>query len=273
MQQFLRRQAPKKTGWGVAASAVAHALVIALLIFGLPLPEFATEQPEAIAVELVPPEPEVAQEEEEAAPEEAAEPAPQEPPPPPPQPPAEAEQVAAPPVQVLRPVVRFGEEDTGPEIAGEGDAPEEAAPEDSPAEEEPDAPAPGVAVPAEKPPVELNEARRLFSRAMTNDLVAMNAMGTMTRGERAGELCASELREQLRHAAQPYWPDLLPAYRLDKGTVMEVRRGAFRAGGQWYDLRLRCEIDADATRVVSFAFDVGAPVPRSEWKRRGFPDS
>ncbi len=175
---------------------------------------------------------------------------------------------------VLRPVVEFGEKDAGPRQADDGNAstaPE--TPPDKPAPQ-PDRPDPAAAaVAAPEPPVKLTEAKKLYSQGATGDIVATTAMAGLSRGERAGELCASELREQLRHAAQPYWPDLLPAYRLDKGTVMEVRRGAFRAGGQWYDLRLRCEIDADATRVVSFAFDVGAPVPRSEWKRRGFPDS
>ena len=31
------------------------------------------------------------------------------------------------------------------------------------------------------------------------------------------------------------------------------------------------EVDADATKVVSFGFNVGDPIPRSEWQRRGIP--
>jgi hypothetical protein len=61
--------------------------------------------------------------------------------------------------------------------------------------------------------------------------------------------------------------------RLDKGTVMEVRKGAFRANARWYNLEFRCEIDATATSVIALDFDVGAPVPRAEWKSRGFPGS
>jgi hypothetical protein len=37
-------------------------------------------------------------------------------------------------------------------------------------------------------------------------------------------------------------------------------------------MRFRCEVDADATKVVSFAYDVGDPVPRAQWRSRGFPD-
>ncbi|CDZ39080.1 DUF930 domain-containing protein [Neorhizobium galegae] len=121
-------------------------------------------------------------------------------------------------------------------------------------------------------PVELTEAKTLFSQSETDDPVATTAMRNVPRGVRAGQLCATELREQLRHSAQAYRPEMLPAYRLPSGTVLEVKRGAFRANAQWYDLSFRCEVDDDATKIVSFAFDIGAPVPQSEWRRRGFPE-
>lgn len=75
----------------------------------------------------------------------------------------------------------------------------------------------------------------------------------------------------MRNSTPPYWPDLLPAYRLGAGSVLEVREAAFRARGQWYDLSFRCEVDADATRVLSFAFNVGDAIPRDQWRARGFP--
>ncbi|CDZ39516.1 Hypothetical protein NGAL_HAMBI1145_49200 [Neorhizobium galegae bv. officinalis] len=121
-------------------------------------------------------------------------------------------------------------------------------------------------------PVELTEAKTLFSQSATGDAIATIAMGNVPRGVRAGQLCATELREQLRHSPQSYRPEMLPAYRLPSGTVLEVRRGAFRANAQWYDLSFRCEVDDDATKIVSFAFDIGAPVPQSEWRKRGFPE-
>ncbi|MCQ1855631.1 DUF930 domain-containing protein [Neorhizobium galegae] len=130
--------------------------------------------------------------------------------------------------------------------------------------------------PSKKPnpgkPVELTEAKTLFSQSETGDAIATTAMGDVPRGVRAGQLCATELREQLRHSAQSYRPEMLPAYRLPNGTVLEVKRGAFRANAQWYDLSFRCEVDDNATKIVSFAFDVGAPVPQSEWRKRGFPE-
>jgi len=117
---------------------------------------------------------------------------------------------------------------------------------------------------------ELKEAKTLFSSQATNDPIAMTAMGNLPRGTRAGELCSTELREQLRNAS--YWPDFLPSPRLPTGTVLDAKGVGFRARGQWYDLSFRCEIDADATKVVSFAFRVGDAVPRGEWRKRGFPE-
>jgi hypothetical protein len=129
--------------------------------------------------------------------------------------------------------------------------------------------------PAAKPTKEgtLTKAKTLFSRSESGEAQATRAIGNTPRGARAGELCATELREQLRHAAPVYRPELLPAYRLPSGNVLDVKRSQFRADGQWYNLSFRCEIDADATKVQSFAFDIGEAVPRSEWRSRGFPDN
>jgi len=272
MQQDTDRQG-RYARWGVPASVAAHVLVIALLIFGLPLPEFDREEPEAIAVELVPPpEPEAPEPEAEEPEEEEAEQAAEEAPPQPPEDAAGEEQASAEPIQVLRPVFEFGEEDTGPRETQDGNSSTDSETDDTSLEPEPaeidEAAAP---IPEPKPPVELTEARTLFSRAVTDDPVAMAAMGSLSRGERGAELCTTELREQLRRVSPLYWPDLLPAYRLGSGTAIEVREAAFRAGGVWYNLSFRCDLDEDATRVRSFAFDVGAPIPREQWRARGFP--
>ncbi|MBO9185195.1 DUF930 domain-containing protein [Rhizobium sp. E27B/91] len=169
------------------------------------------------------------------------------------------------------------------------DVPDSTAEKNGPPSNSPDsakvelAPAPPSELPKDKPappkpggkPADgaMTKAKKLFSRSETGDAAATRAMGNIPRGVRAGELCASELREQLRHAAPVYRPELLPAYRLPSGNVLDVKRSQFRADGQWYNLRFRCELDAEATKVQSFSFDIGEPVPRSEWRSRGFPDN
>jgi len=122
-----------------------------------------------------------------------------------------------------------------------------------------------------RPPSDLAEVSTLFSRSVTDDPFAMTAMAGLSRSERADQLCLTELREQLRHAGPQYRPVLLPSFTLEQGTVLDIREAAFRTSSQWYELSFRCEVDEEVTKVVSFAFHVGDPIPKSEWERRGFP--
>lgn len=156
--------------------------------------------------------------------------------------------------------------------------PEAAASPDTPPGEadEPDTAPADAADSADTPPVPqepaLSEARELFSVSASGDAAAITAMGQLPRNVRGSQLCTTELREQLRRAPSPYNPELLPSYGLPGGTVLAVPDAAFRAGGAWYDLSFRCTVDEDAFTVTGFAFKVGEPIPRSDWKARGFPD-
>ncbi|APO75467.1 hypothetical protein AM571_CH02661 [Rhizobium etli 8C-3] len=124
---------------------------------------------------------------------------------------------------------------------------------------------------AEKP-TELKEAKTLFSQNETNDPIARTAMGNLPRGRRAAQLCSTELREQLVHGAPAYNPVMVPTYALPRGTVLDVRRGAFRTREGWYDVQFRCEVDEGVTKIVSFAIDVGDPIPPSLWRSRNLPE-
>ncbi|MBV6648950.1 MAG: DUF930 domain-containing protein [Hoeflea sp.] len=386
---------------GLLVSLLLHGLVVAVLLFDLPEPMAEVEpEEEVVAVTIVPPpEPEPAAapepEPEEPAPEPEAE-APAEPEPEPEQaeetPPAPAGpdsegEGRAVPIQVMRPVFQFGEEDAGPEIALDGGAAqapeqdqpeaqpeitevapepepesetaaevppeteagdevpaEEAAeelaetpveqpaqqdapapampaeitppdevlagdapgnlpdaadqaelallPEDPVAPQPPVAPEPVVPDPVESPPPAsttrapsaapadtapavdngLPGVRALSSIVDTGHAVATTAMRALPREERGSRLCTTELREQLRRAPEPYRVELLPAYRLPGGTVLAVPNAAFRAGGAWYNLSFRCTVDRDALRVTDFNFKVGTPIPRQNWRARGFPE-
>jgi hypothetical protein len=127
-----------------------------------------------------------------------------------------------------------------------------------------------VKTPPEEKPTELIQAKTLFSQRVTGDPVATTAMAGLPRAFRAGELCSTELEAQLRNAS--YNVRSWPRPRLPKGTVLDVQNVGFYANNQWYDLSFHCVIDEGATKVVSFALKIGAPVPRSEWRARGFPD-
>ncbi len=284
--------------WALPASVVTHLLIAVLLIFGLPVSLSPSQEEQAIAVELVPP----------PKPPEKAK---VEPPPPAkaakPEKPQEAKAETSSPtgnasagqrsIPALRPVFQFGEKDAGPREAPDGNSAEDGSaspvarlePDKKDLAEPPSVkaldainPAPQPETPKKPTPkpaeavkvqsaVKLQEAKKLFSQTATASPAATTAMRNVPRDVRAGRLCVTELREQLLNASPPYFPDLLPSERLKDGTVIEIPREAFRANGQWFNLSYRCEVDAQAMKVVSFAFNVGDPVPRSEWNRRGLP--
>lgn len=314
---------------GVVASVAVHIAVLGVLLIGLPESNPSQPKEETVSVEIVPP------------PEKPPEPPPQPkaeeppPPPPPPQQKPEPEKQAAPmQTPVLRPAFQFGEKDSGPEKALDGDGPEvaraepsspvpqptqqeakpddavkeEPPPESKPAEEaakpseaQPEISLPEVnqpatvgqgqaealpaqvqvkpAKPAEaakpappaQPKTALREAKKLYSTSASGEMVAMMALAGVPREQRASQLCATELREQLKHGKPRFEPEYLPNIQLSQGNVMQVELAAFRSSGVWYDIRYRCEVDGDATRVTTFSFAVGDKVPRSQWAARRFP--
>ncbi|WP_315857366.1 DUF930 domain-containing protein [Rhizobium leguminosarum] len=131
--------------------------------------------------------------------------------------------------------------------------------------------------PPEPPKVEaakddLPKAKTLFSQGANDDPVARIAMNGMPRSNRVAQLCANELRQQLVHASPRFQPIIVPTQGLSSGTVLDLR-AAFRTVESWYDVRFRCEVDQDAMKVVSFAFDVNGAIPRSQWKSRGLPEN
>jgi len=296
------------SGWALPASLVLHSLIAAYLIFGLPVSVQQPQKEEAITVELVPqPEPPEKAKPKSAPP--AKEPTSEKPKQAKEQNPPSPSRDAVAPSPVLRPVFHFGDKDAGPKASARGNADQEEAvgrsdkaPKNPVADSSGPAPSPGAEnkglggpstlaavegliqvpgpntreTPAPKasetrPAPVLKEAKTLFSPIATGGPIATTAMGELPRGERISQLCASELSAQLRHAWPPFFPEFVPNIHLKDGTILDVPEAAFRSNRQWYDLSYRCEVDRDAKKVVSFAFRVGDPIPRGEWKRRGLP--
>jgi hypothetical protein len=175
-----RKTGRRRFGGGLALSLMLHGLAVAVFLLSFDNPTELSDEELAVEVTLVapPPEPEPEPETEPAEPpaedvaeaaQRPAEPEPQTPPEPEPHP-VPIEQLPEPepelpdavstPIPVLRPVVRFGEQDSGPELSrgtgAESDATEEAEVQDQ-AEETADA-APTLAQPEitlpQAPPLE-----------------------------------------------------------------------------------------------------------------------
>jgi hypothetical protein len=111
--------------------------------------------------------------------------------------------------------------------------------------------------------------RKLYSQGATGDALATSAMAGVPRDRRAAKLCASELQQRLLNAS--YFPDLIPLVPLKAGNLLDVPEAAFHTQTTWYRLSFRCEVDNDATRVLSFDFRVGTAIPPDEWARLGLP--
>ncbi|QKD01606.1 DUF930 domain-containing protein [Mesorhizobium loti] len=107
--------------------------------------------------------------------------------------------------------------------------------------------------------------RKLYSQDATDDALATTSMGGVPRAERASMLCASELQQQLLDGS--YFPYMWPKVPLKGGNIIDAPDVAFSTTTTWYHLSFRCEVDTDATRVLSFDFRVGSEIPRSEWPR------
>ncbi len=298
-------------GWTLPASVAVHAAVVALVIFGLPVSLLQPEEEKAVDVDLVPPEeapkpPEQPKAEPPPAPkqEEAkTEPPPATPSAPPPQsvlqpvyrfgekdagprdnqPGNSAEEGSEQPDAA--PTADEQKAEAEKALAAEKAAEQKAQEEEALAAQHAAEKALAAQKAAEKA-LEAEKAekaakaaeaakpkpgRKQASRKATGDVIATTAIDDLPRGVRAGRLCVTELREQLNGASPPYFPDLLPSYRLTGGNVLDVPDAAFRMFGAWYALSYRCEVDAKATRVVDFGFRVGGEIPPSEWARRGLP--
>ncbi|WP_214469746.1 DUF930 domain-containing protein [Mesorhizobium sp. dw_380] len=107
--------------------------------------------------------------------------------------------------------------------------------------------------------------RKLYSQGATGDALATSSMSGVPRGQRVATLCANVLNQELQQA--DYSPKWLPTIPLKAGNVLSPPEAAFSTMTTWYQLSFRCEVDPDATRVLSFNFRVGAQIPHSEWPR------
>lgn len=91
-------------------------------------------------------------------------------------------------------------------------------------------------------------------------------MENVSRGQRVANLCGNVLSQELQSA--DYAIKWVPNNPLDAGNVLNPPQAAFSTRTQWYDLNFRCEVDDDATRVLSFTFRVGPLIPPGEWAGR-----
>jgi hypothetical protein len=86
---------------------------------------------------------------------------------------------------------------------------------------------------------------------------------------RVEQRCDAKAMGSVGREHKGFKPDEFVAYAFAdpdvRGSLIKAPGGAIRSGGKWYRLSYVCETSADGLDVKSFAYQLGAEVPRHEW--------
>jgi hypothetical protein len=159
-----------------------------------------------------------------------------------------------------------------PSSSPAGEAPPRASPSGPPARPPPLPP------PLPAPPVTVRARRLLADDILSNPRSrgTRNALAQMDEAERIEQLCNLEAMGQIHAWKAEFEPDRVVAYAMGgttlAKTVMQADAAVFRSKRQWYRLTFRCELTPDRKKIDGFAFTVGDPVPRGEWRALDLPE-
>lgn len=122
------------------------------------------------------------------------------------------------------------------------------------------------------PPVMLSE--RTLSGPLGRQ--ARADLATFSVQERMIQLCNIEAMDQIGAWDGRFRPERIVAFARAnetlQGNALEAKGAAFRSNNLWYELQFRCSLTADREHIASFAFHVGAPVPKADWEKLGLPE-
>jgi hypothetical protein len=86
---------------------------------------------------------------------------------------------------------------------------------------------------------------------------------------RIEQRCDAKAMGSVGREHKGYKPDEFVAYAFAdpdvRGNRIKAPGGAIRSGGKWYRLSYVCETSPDGLEVKSFAYQLGAEVPRDLW--------
>ncbi len=121
----------------------------------------------------------------------------------------------------------------------------------------------------------LQEAQELHSKDALSDPRVKQAIGRLPTKRRIVQLCTIEALEQIRRQRPDAFPDMLVPFGPSGGIVsrdgMNANGGAYRSRSKWYAVDFKCEVNSDATSVVSFSYAMGKVIPESGWAARQLP--
>ena len=86
---------------------------------------------------------------------------------------------------------------------------------------------------------------------------------------RVEQRCDARAMGAVQREHKGFKPDEFVAYAFAdpvlRGTRISAPGGAVRSNGKWYRLSYTCETNSEGLEVISFAYQLGAEVPRREW--------
>ncbi|MCA1407635.1 DUF930 domain-containing protein [Ensifer sp. IC3342] len=140
-------------------------------------------------------------------------------------------------------------------------------PETAGEQESPEPPGAKVDLKSDK----LVPAKELFSpNALSNPRIKQ-ALGKLPVKARIAQICSIEALEQIRNQRPGAFPDMLARAGTISTSAVTAIGSAYRSKANWYNVDFKCEVDAEATSVVSFSLAIGGAVPKSEWDARQLP--
>lgn len=98
---------------------------------------------------------------------------------------------------------------------------------------------------------------------------ALDKLDPQTRLE---QVCDIEAMSRIKKD-QKYKPDraqgAASAEPKTVGDKITAKGGAFRSKGEWFELSFVCEATPDHTKVLSFEYQTGKPIPKDKWEEYG----
>ena len=89
--------------------------------------------------------------------------------------------------------------------------------------------------------------------------------------ERMEQACDAEAMKRIGTDKTGFKPDKVIAYAfgdtIKAGNSIRAPGAVFRAGGDWYRLKFKCETGEEGLKIMSFDFKIGDKVPKEQWEK------
>jgi len=119
----------------------------------------------------------------------------------------------------------------------------------------------------------IGAAMVIAAQAAAADARFEKSLKMLAPAERLEQLCNYTAMTQIRQALRQFRPDRAVVNAMAEPRVtndsIEVKGGAFRSRGKWYELTYACTATPDHLAVVAFQYKVGPEIPPAKWAAFG----